>query len=140
MNRRTAFFARGTPAAQPRPRMTRTGRAYNPPTADAWKAAVKAAWRLASTSAEPFTGHLKIHLQFMIPRPKSHLTSKGTLTKSAPLHHVQKPDLDNLAKGVLDALTNASAYRDDCQIVELRVGKVWVNELAGCMITLSEID
>ena len=139
MNRRTAFFARGTPAAQPRPRMVRaTGRTYTPDTADAWKAAVKAAWRQAKE--ESFSGHLRLNLQFMIPRPKGHLTTRGALTKSAPRHHIGKPDIDNLCKAVMDALTNASAYGDDCQIVELRVGKVWVNELGGCMITLSEID
>ena len=139
MNRRACFFARGTPVAQPRPRMVRaTGRTYNPPTADAWKAAVKAAWRQAKE--ESFSGHLRLNLQFMIPRPKGHLTTKGALTKSAPLHHVGKPDLDNMAKSVMDAMTNGGAYRDDCQIIELRAGKAWVTDLGGCMITLSEID
>lgn len=139
MNRRTAFFARGTPAAQPRPRMVRaTGRTYNPPTADAWKAAVKATWRAAYEQA--LDRHLHLRLVFYMPRPKAHLTSKGQLTKSAPQFHAQKPDIDNLAKAVMDALTDCGAYKDDCQIVELRVSKHWATEIAGCMITLSEID
>lgn len=34
----------------------------------------------------------------------------------------KKPDIDNIAKAVLDAL-NSVAYRDDTQIVELQIRK-----------------
>lgn len=133
------MWVHGTPAAQPRAKMVRaTGRTYTPDSADAWKGAVKATWRAARE--ESFNGHLQMRLAFHLPRPKGHLTSKGALTKSAPRFHTQKPDIDNLIKAVMDALTNAGAYGDDCQVAELRVTKHWGLDMPGCMITLSEID
>lgn len=55
-------------------------------------------------------------------RPKSHVTSKGALRKSAPAQLVAKPDVDNLAKFVLDAL-NGTYYKDDSQVCQLFVHK-----------------
>ena len=65
---------------------------------------------------------MRLGLQFAMPRPASHTTSRGAMTKSAPAAHICKPDIDNLAKAVMDALTDAGAWRDDCQIVELTIG------------------
>ena len=49
-------------------------------------------------------------------------------------------DLDNIAKTVLDAL-NGIAYNDDRQIVQLEVGKNWIqNEPEHIDITLIELE
>lgn len=39
------------------------------------------------------------------------------------LWHVDKPDADNVVKGILDALSGV-AFRDDAQVVDLRAVKV----------------
>lgn len=55
--------------------------------------------------------------------PKSESISRQTL-KIQSLRPTKKPDIDNIAKVVLDAL-NGVAYVDDKQVVELRVSKRW---------------
>jgi len=61
-------------------------------------------------------------LQFTFARPKSHRTSKGALRKGIPERHIYKPDADNLAKFVMDAL-NGTYYHDDSQVYSLSVLK-----------------
>ena len=140
MNREISLSVIGTPAPQPRPRMTRAGRAYNPPSADVWKQAVRDEW--TSLNSPPFLNGLRLCLSFLLPRPASHFTSKGALTKSAPLMPVGKPDVDNLAKAVMDALENAGAFANDCAVISLTVSKRYamLPQVAGCLIDLSEID
>ena len=55
-------------------------------------------------------------------RPASHLTRSGALRKGVPERHVYKPDTDNLAKFIMDAL-NGVYYKDDSQIYSLQVAK-----------------
>lgn len=134
---RTAYFTvTGTPKGQPRPRVTRFG-TYNGHSADTWKAAVRAAW--AESGCQPFPRHLRMRLEFFLQRPASHLTKAGQLTKSAPIHPTCKPDADNLAKAVMDALGDAKAYPDDARIISLHVSKAYAAE-GGCRITITERD
>ena len=138
MSHPACFFVPGTPAAQPRVRMVRSnGHVYTPRSADAWKTAVRAAWR--ALQQEPLEGPVRLSLNFHMPRPTSHTTSRGLLTKSAPTAHICKPDIDNLAKAVMDALTDAGAWHDDCQIVELTSDKMYGGPLYGCAINMMEI-
>ena len=69
-----------------------------------------------------FYAPLLCTLTFTFLRPKSHCTGSGALRKGAPQQHVYKPDTDNLAKFVLDALNNVY-YKDDSQICQLMVRK-----------------
>lgn len=48
---------------------------------------------------------------------------------------VTRPDIDKLARSVLDALTTAGAWRDDSQVVELRLAKVY-GDPSGVEVTL----
>lgn len=54
--------------------------------------------------------------------------------------HTAKPDADNLAKAVLDAMTRAGAWKDDSQVSSLRVMKYYgtAGERTGVMITIHE--
>jgi Holliday junction resolvase RusA-like endonuclease len=56
--------------------------------------------------------------------------------------HGGKPDIDNVAKSVLDSLVMAGVIRDDKQVVELFVRSVYVSKEEGpCVeIRLSSID
>ena len=75
---------------------------------------------------EPFSVPVVMDLAFSFARPKSHLTSKGTLKDGYPHEHVSRPDLDKLTRAVLDALTGV-AYDDDSQVVAFSCRKHYGN-------------
>lgn len=148
-----AFFCPGEPRPEPRPRASRTGRIYVPSDAHDWKHAVRAAaveavlakWaRLQAPVSDRAFG---VHLEFRFARPASHFgtgRNGASVRLSAPAAKISRPDLDNLAKAVLDALgawqgLPSLLWADDSQVVVLTVQKAYCNaqEAAGCEITLT---
>ena len=130
---------KGTPKAQPRVKATMRGRhagVYTPKTADEWKHAV--AFSLRPYSGRMIEGSFTAELCFFFARPKSHYgtgRNKHSLKDSAPGKHTQKPDVDNLAKAVLDVLTNIKFWKDDSQLVKLTIRKAWDDAMdEGMMI------
>ena len=116
-------------------------RMYDSDAADAWKAAVDAQLvEIARThSLEPLAGRCSVILQFYFQRPKSQLRTNGMVRETAPGPHTSKPDLDNLAKLVLDHITrNGSFWGDDAQVDMLAIGKEWANagEGGGVLVTI----
>jgi crossover junction endodeoxyribonuclease RusA len=71
---------------------------------------------------------------FVLARPKS-------LPKSHSGLHGRKPDVDKLARGVLDALTEARVFRDDSRVWALTATKRYENERLrpGCLIQVQAI-
>jgi crossover junction endodeoxyribonuclease RusA len=133
------FFVQGTPKAQPRVKFSsrgKFGRAYTPDTADDWKALVMI--EAKKHFKQPLEGPLRVDIEFLFPRPKSHFTSKGQLKPNAPFWHTTKPDRDNLDKCVLDALTTVGAWHDDCQVCCGTIYKSYTTQsLTGANITIS---
>lgn len=121
------FFAPGDPRGQPRPRAFAMGgkaRVFDPGTAEGWKSAVAVAAR--SEIVTKMEGPIRVELGFVIRRPKGHYRTgkhSATLRPDAPMRHTSKPDADNLAKAVLDALTTLGAWLDDSQVCVLLVTK-----------------
>lgn len=110
----------GLPVSQGRPRarafrvgaFTRVSM-YDPANSKDWKRTVLAQ-ALERKPETPAQDPLSMSLAFLLPRPKS--------LPKRERHHTKKPDVDNLAKAVKDALRGV-VYRDDSQIVELHVTK-----------------
>ncbi len=132
------FQVGGLPVAQPRPRGRIAGargkqfvHMYNPGDADEWKAAVALAGRIAFKAWAPLDNPLCLKLSFRMPRPESHYrTTKAMgrqLRMDAPVWQSTRPDFDNLAKAVADALTGI-CWVDDNQIVEAYVQKRYASE------------
>lgn len=134
----------GIPKGQPRPRAFVRGKraaVYDPGTAENWKGDVARA--CSTLEGARLHTPLSVTMTFFLPRPKSHFGAGGDLKPSAPRYmHDGKPDADNLAKAVLDALTNIGVWIDDDQVCELTVRKYWEQPREnppGCVIRMAEL-
>lgn len=130
-------FAVGIPKGQPRPKAFSRGRhagVYDPGTANEWKGSVARAFVQYHGAA--YHQAVSVVIDFMLPRPKGHFGAKGLLP-SAPRLHLGKPDLDNAAKAVLDAMTDFQFWKDDSGCVELIVRKHWTETKPGALIVVS---
>ena len=122
------FKVEGKAVPQPRPRVVRMRngqtRAYNSEKSVVYKRIVQAAalsemnkQRLIMTDRP-----LAMRLTFVFAPPKSYTKKKLEAVKSGELRYTKKPDLDNLAKAILDACNN-TVYKDDSQIITLSINK-----------------
>lgn len=64
-------------------------------------------------------GPICLGIEFTFPWPQG--TAKRTKDLIVP--RVSRPDLDNMAKSVIDALTDGGAWSDDSQVTHLRLAK-----------------
>lgn len=107
----------------------RSLRASNADVLYPWREHVAHAARDVMRDEPIMTGSVQIVVAFSLQRPTSHYTTKGVLSRGAPIHATNKPDVDKLARAVLDALTGV-VYLDDKQIVDLRAAKRWTSTLS----------
>ena len=78
----------------------------------------------------PLEGALSVSMIFNMPRPKSHYRTgrySHLLKTDAPKLHTSKPDIDNIVKFYLDAMTGAF-WRDDSIVCALEATKVYAEE------------
>ena len=130
--RMTQVFIEGRPAPQGSKRhlgngiMVESSKAVKP-----WR--VDVAWRARGAFLTPFDGPVKLELEFVMPRPKS------TPKKSTPAA-IKRPDVDKLARAVLDAITGV-VVADDSQIVHLVATKriAELDEQTGVMLVAHEV-
>jgi len=132
------FFIVGEPRPQPRPRVAR-GHAYNPPgLVDAWKGAI--GWGCkAHRPPHPLVGPMRVDLWFYFPRPKYHFRKDGQLKQEAPIRHIVRPDRDNAEKVILDCLTRAGFWDDDCQVCAGEVNKLYANTEPGVRVVITPL-
>jgi len=119
------FYIYGVPVPEGRARFTKTGRAYTPEKTRAYKNHVQLAAVSATIEAAmfgPLSGALRMTLDFTLPIPPSWTKRKQDQASAQLLRPIGKPDVDNLAKAVMDGC-NEVLYFDDAQIVALSVRK-----------------
>lgn len=75
-----------------------------------------------------------VSLEFFFPRPKSHFTKKG-LRPNASQYVTRTPDLDKLARAVLDALGEV-AYVDDRKVSVLVCSKRYAHGKPGVEVCI----
>jgi crossover junction endodeoxyribonuclease RusA len=115
------FHVQGIPAPQGSknayPRSGKVHLVESSKTLKPWRDQVAVLARHHNPNPAPMDGPMRVHLHFVMPRPKS--TPKTRPTPPA----VKKPDLDKLVRAVCDALTQAGVWRDDSQMVDLHTTK-----------------
>jgi len=120
------FGVPGNPVSQPRPRVSTAGgfaRAYVPGKhpVHAYREAIAAAARAAGLTT---TGEvLNVVIDAVFQRPKSHMRKSGVKADAPKL---PRPDVDNIAKAVLDALQDVMG--DDSLVGRLVVEKSYGTE------------
>lgn len=125
MNQQISFTIPGEPCAKGRPRFDRaTGHARTPEKTSRYEQLVQLAYMQHVGQDVTLQGPIKAHIRAYFTIPKSTSKRKRRQMLDGELHPTKKPDTDNLAKIVLDAL-NGIAYADDKDIVRLNVKKIW---------------
>jgi len=99
------------PRGQERFRFTKKGARYKTEEAKAYEAALKILIK-KYFNEDPFTGPILVEVDFYLKAPMRPRYFKPAV----------KPDLDNLQKGLFDAM-NGIVYKDDCQIVSVTAKK-----------------
>lgn len=112
----------GQPIPTARARKGKHGRWYTPTPTLEYRGRVERAW-MVEGRPDLGVGPIRASVELVFGRPAYQVKVDGTPRKGAPPY--PPTDVDNLAKGVLDAL-NTLAYRDDAQIIDLHVTKRYV--------------
>jgi Holliday junction resolvase RusA-like endonuclease len=97
------FFVDGSPVPKQSFRARREGKGYIEKSVRAWQDRVRNQAYAAMGGRNPLDSWVEVELDFILP-------------------HNRRVDLDNLSKGVLDALRKV-VYQDDTQIVHLHLHK-----------------
>lgn len=141
MNRKIEFFVPGKPVGKGRPRAARRGAGvvmFTPEkTADYEALVAAAASNAMRAEAGPlFTGPLEAVLEMRIPIPVSWSKAHKAAALAGAELPTSKPDIDNVAKAILDAC-NGVVFRDDAQVVMLAATKAFSDE-PGVRVVIRE--
>ena len=129
------FRVNGQPAPQGSKRHVGGGRMVEMSKAvGPWREAVRAeAQRTGSAEfwnpSDP--GPLSVTVVFILKRPASHFRTgrwSERLRESAPRFPAGRPDVDKLARAVLDGLVAGGVMADDAQVVSLNACKVYASD------------
>lgn len=128
------FRVDGIPVAQPRHRASCRGgfaKMYLPKShaVHSWKDRVGTAAMTAAKGV--IEGAVKLDVAFVFKAPKK--SQSGTFK-------ISKPDIDNLVKALMDAITDAGVWMDDSQVVEIHAAKLFGSESAYAAVVIEPID
>lgn len=123
------FTIPGEPKAKARPRMTKVGHTYTPQGTVNYENWVRCCYIDAKNKLglKKLSGPVEAIITCYFTIPKSFTKAKREKALNGELRPCKKPDVDNLAKSVLDAI-NTLAYDDDKQVVELTVKKYYSDD------------
>lgn len=128
----------GKPLAQPRARATVVGgfaRVYDDRTHPVHVFKAQLRLQAGELFQSPCDGPVWLRIEAVFPRPKSKTRKTRPNLRE---WHTSKPDCENVAKAVMDALTHI-VYHDDRQVVSLNVIKCVASgdEQARTEVTIS---
>lgn len=95
-------------------------------------------WQLKTQYREkPLGCPVSLDVTFYLPIPKATSKPKERQMLNGVIHHIAKPDIDNLQKFVLDCL-NGLVIEDDRRVVEIRARKLYSSK-PGTLIRIFPI-
>lgn len=123
-----SFVVPGMPQGKERPRHTKEGHVYTPKKTVEYQGLIAARyWKALAESGNRLTeeakmADIRVIIQAVYPVAKSDSKTMTARKLDGSRRPHTKPDVDNIAKVVMDAL-NTFAYYDDAQVVRLEVAK-----------------
>lgn len=137
-----SFRVDGVPVAKGRPKFRSLGKfvsTYTPKKTKEYEEIVAFKARQAMGETEPLETPIRAFLHFYLPVPASYSKKRTQACLDGSEKHIKKPDLDNMAKSVLDAM-NGICYLDDGQIVDLHIHKKYGAEPCVQIVLIEEVD
>ena len=131
------FTIKGEPKGKSRPRFTKNGHVYTPSETANYETLVGMSYRNSAMGYQ-FTSPVKVTIRAYHKPPKGKSKKVVEDMMNGHILPTKKPDADNVAKIVLDAL-NKVAWQDDTQVVEMMVIKRYAEE-PMVAVTIEEID
>lgn len=131
----------GKPMGKQRPRLGKFG-TYTPQKTANYETLIKYSFTQKYPNFKPYESELKAKITAIFEVPKSYSKKKREALlpisgiENSGAGYIHKPDCDNIAKIVLDAL-NGLAYKDDSQITALLVFKEY-GEQAKVIVEVEE--
>jgi len=127
------FKYKGEPVGKGRPRITRRGNyvhTYTPAKTREFEEAIKfefLASNCEKTPVYPKDVPIRVDMTFAFEVPRSYPKKKRAACLSGQMQMTKKPDADNIAKSVLDAICG-HAFEDDSQVTMLYLEKIYAEE------------
>lgn len=122
-----------------RPRFSRRGnfvQTYTDTKTKTYESLIAESAKQAMGSSEPLETPVSLYCYIRLPIPKSYSKKRIEACLNGSEKPTKKPDWDNVAKSVADAI-NGIVYVDDCQIVNAHVTKVYSTS-AGVSVCVKE--
>ncbi|MDU5424675.1 MAG: RusA family crossover junction endodeoxyribonuclease [Clostridiales bacterium] len=124
------FVIPGEPQGKGRPKFSRQGsfvKTYTPAKTENYEAHIKACFMASGAGMIPQGVEIGMEITAFYSIPKSTSKKRAALMREGVIRPAKKPDFDNVAKVICDAL-NKIAYYDDAQIVEAAFAKFYADE------------
>ena len=131
------FIIPGEPEGKGRHRTTKTGGTYTPPKTARYERFIQRQYNLTCNDEKTITGACGVDIRAYYRIPASATKKKRAAMLAGDIRPTKKPDVDNIAKVVLDAL-NGIAYKDDAQIVSQSIEK-WYSDTPHVEVEIYEL-
>ena len=136
------FTVPGSPQGKMRPRVVKRGnfvQTYTPDKTVSYENLVKLMYsQEAKGRVFDREKSLRVLIVALYDIPQSTSKKRAELMRIGEIRPTKKPDLDNIAKIICDAL-NGVAYHDDAQVVDLKVVKYY-SDTPCVTVTIEEVS
>lgn len=140
------FEVKGLPVGKQRPRasiINGYARVYTPKKTQSYEALVCGMLMQKYGNIKPLESAIRVEIYVYYQLEKTCFKKRGINLDgqrklNGEIYPTKKPDIDNIAKSILDAL-NSVVYRDDSQVVELIVKKSYIEDLPKVKVIIENI-